>query len=332
VSVELSVFQRRLCNALQCGLPVCQRPFAALALRLGVTEQQVLAEIDRLKRAGIIRRIRAITNLRALGFTSTLVAAHVPNDRLDGLVEQVNTLPGVSHNYLRRHHYNLWFTLTARTRQGIDEILDELSRSWDIEFHSLAVKRVFKLDVRFDAQGCRHLLSSRVDERPGPLWSEAPVELDDRHKRLLSSLHIEFPLCPEPFAELAVGPLRDCDLCEMTAQLLRRGLIRRIAAVLDQRKLGFFANALFVAAVDDMSVVEAGQAAARCEVVSHCYERTTFEAWPYNLFAMMHAPSMEQIRYSIEQLVESCRIGHWELLPTVAELKKQPVGRLFELE
>jgi len=99
--------------------------------------------------------------------------------------------------------------------------------------------------------------------------------------------------------------------------------------VVDHRKLGFVANVLFAAEVPQARIVKAGKRLARSEIVSHCYERETFENWPYNLFAMMHGRSMGQIQHVIDEFVEAEKIDSFRLLPTKAELKKQPVKHKF---
>ena len=104
--MRLTKLQKQLCNALQEGLPICSRPFDDLAKFLDSDEGKVLREIEELKRAGVIRRICALINYRALGRTSTLVAAHIPEENLQEVAETVNSLRDVSHNYLRKHYYN----------------------------------------------------------------------------------------------------------------------------------------------------------------------------------------------------------------------------------
>ena len=126
MSLNLTRLQKQLCNMLQEGLPICSRPFAEIAKSLNSNEKKVLQEINRLKINGTIRRICALVNYRALGRISTLVAAHVPEPNLQEIVEAVNSLENVSHNYLREHYYNLWFTLQGQTTEEIELTFSEL--------------------------------------------------------------------------------------------------------------------------------------------------------------------------------------------------------------
>ena len=238
MSVRLSKLQRKLCNALQEGLPICSRPFDDLAKYLDSDEETVLREIKELKRAGVIRWIRALINYRALGKTSTLVAAHIPEENLQEVTEAVSSLRDVSHNYLRSHYYNLWFTLQAESAEQIEVTLSNLSGRLDIDFYSLPVRRAFKLDVRFDTEG--QLLSQDVEQAP----RGETVELDENQKRILSKLQDELDVIAEPFDFLCSEGLEKEEILRIIAELIDKGVIRRIAAVLNHRKLGFVANIL----------------------------------------------------------------------------------------
>jgi len=317
----LTKFQKQLCNALQNGLPICWRPFAETAQSLCSDEAKVLQQTKQLKDLGLIRRISAIVNHRALGLTSTLIAAHVPEQNLPEVVEAVNSLDGVSHNYSRHHHYNLWFTLQAKTPEQIRDTVLNIGGRFGVDFHNLPVKRVFKLDVKFDATGQGQALLQQIQKTP----EAEPVELDENEKLILSKLQNNLELIEEPFAFLCDEGLANENVLKIIAELIVKGVIRRIAAVVDYRKLGFVANVLFVGEVPQERIVSAGKRLARFAVVSHCYERETFEGWPYNLFAMMHSQSMGQIQHVINKFTEAEQIKSFQLLPTAAEFKKQPV-------
>jgi DNA-binding Lrp family transcriptional regulator len=111
--------------------------------------------------------------------------------------------------------------------------------------------------------------------------------------------------------------------------LIDKGVVRRIAAIVDHRKLGFVVNVLFCSQVPEGRIIEAGEALARFGMVSHCYERKAVENWPYNLYAMMHGKSMGEIQHLINKFTEAERIDSFELLPTAAELKKEQVKYKF---
>jgi len=329
----LTKFQKQLCNLLQEGLPICWRPFAEIAKVIDSDETQVLQQTSRLKDLGIVRRISALLNYRALGMTGTLVAAHVPAENLQEVAEAVNSLENVSHNYRRDHYYNLWFTLQAETPAQIEVTLTNLSGRFDVDFHSLPVKRAFKLDVRFDALHDRSQKSGVRGQKNLSLrgdLSSVFCLLSSVQKLILSRLQDDLQLTAEPFDLLCSQSLQREDVLRIIKELIDRGIVRRIAAVVDHRKLGFVANVLFAGEVPQDRIVQAGQRLSRFGMVSHCYEREAFEDWPYNLFAMMHGRSMGQIQHVVNKFVEAERIDSFQLLPTVTELKKQPVKYKFD--
>jgi DNA-binding Lrp family transcriptional regulator len=324
VSVRLTKLRKQLCNVLQGGLPICPKPYDDLAKYLNNNEETILQEIRELKESGVIRRICALINHRALGMTSTLVAAHIPEENVQEVAEAVNSLENVSHNYLREHYYNLWFTLQAESPKQIEVTVSNLSGRFGIDFYSLPIERVFKLDVRFDVEG-EGQLPGDIEQIP----KSKTVELNEAEKQILWKLEDDLDVISEPFDFLCSEGLEMKGVLRIIQGLIDKGVIRRIAAVIDHHKLGFVANVLFCSEVPQNRIVEAGEALARFGIVSHCYERKTVEDWPYNLFAMMHGKSMGEIQHVINKFTESEKINSFELLPTVAELKKGPVKHRF---
>ncbi len=324
MSVRLGKLRKQLCNVLQDGLPICRKPYDDLARYLNNNEETILREIRGLKKAGVIRRICALINSRALGLTGTLVAAHIPEENLQEVAEAVNSMENVSHNYLRKHYYNLWFTLQAESPKQIEVTVSNLSGRFGIDFYSLPVERVFKLDVRFDAEG-REQLTGDIKQVPK---SEA-VKLNKTEKQILSKLESGLEVISEPFDFLCSEGLGTEGVLRIIQGLIDKGVIRRIAAIVDHRKLGFVANILFCSKVPRNRIVEAGEALARFGAVTHCYQRETIKDWPYNLYAMMHGKSMGEIQRVINKFTEAEKIDSFELLPTAAELKKEPVKHRF---
>ena len=193
-----------------------------------------------------------------------------------------------------------------------------------VDFYSLPIKRVFKLDVRFDADG-----RSRPAGDIGQFPEEEPVNLNDTEKQVLSKLEEGLEVISEPFDFLRSRGMETKDILRVIQELIYKGVIRRIAAVVDHRRLGFAANVLFCCKVPESKVVEAGEALSHFGMVSHCYARKPVENWPCNLYAMMHGRSMGEIQHTINKFTEAERIDTFELLPTEAELKKEPVKHRF---
>jgi DNA-binding Lrp family transcriptional regulator len=141
---------KAILNEIQSHFPIVSRPYAEMGRRVGASEEEVLARVQAMVENGVIRRIGANFTSRKLGYTSTLCAAHVPEELLDPFVDAVNHYPGVTHNYLRRHHFNVWFTLIAPSAERLHQILQEISQATGVqEILSLPAQEVFKIKVDF---------------------------------------------------------------------------------------------------------------------------------------------------------------------------------------
>ena len=324
---KLTELQKQLCTLLQQGIPVCDEPFTEIANDLGVSTEQVLDNIRQLKESGIIRRFRGIINHRTLGKASSLVTAHVPEDKLQSVTESVNSLAGVSHNYLRDNFYNLWFTLQAQTSDEIENLLSDLQKRFGIEFHSMPVLRTFKLSVHFNVSGNEHIFKNKAIKP-----KSTKVSLNEDEKYILSNLQKEIEITERPFSFLANEKLSNEDVLQIIQQLLDKGVIRRIAAVIDYKEIGFNANVLFACEVPQDRIAVTGEKLASLSIVSHCYERKTFDGWPYNLFGMLHAQSMDEIKRQVQEFTKTEKVNSYQLLPTKTELKKEPVQHNFNHE
>jgi len=142
---------RKILNVVQREFPVASRPFKAVAEELGLTEDEVLNRLKSIKDEGIIRRIGAVLDPRALGWVSSLCAARVPEKEIQNFVSSVNRFQGVTHNYERKAYYNIWFTFTAPDWGRLEEALKEISSETGIkEIVHLPAKEIFKVKVQFD--------------------------------------------------------------------------------------------------------------------------------------------------------------------------------------
>lgn len=140
-------------DGLQDDLPLVPRPWEAIAGRLGVTEPDLLARVQKLAGAGIIRGISPVLESRPLGLhAATLVALRVPEDRLDEVAAIVSSYPSVSHNFRREHEYSLWFTIAAKDEAGVRAVRDEILHRAGVPASAMldlpTVRRI-KINVRF---------------------------------------------------------------------------------------------------------------------------------------------------------------------------------------
>jgi DNA-binding Lrp family transcriptional regulator len=146
---SLDDLDRAILNEIQSHFPIVPRPYEEVGRRVGAPEAEVIRRVRAMVAADVIRRIGANFTSRKLGYTSTLCAAQVPAEKLEQFVAAVNRYPGVTHNYLRRHRYNVWFTLIAESEARLEQILQEISRASGVEVLSLPAQEVFKIKVDF---------------------------------------------------------------------------------------------------------------------------------------------------------------------------------------
>jgi siroheme decarboxylase len=145
----LDALDKAILNEIQSNFPIVSRPYEEVGRRVGAAEAEVVSRVGAMYESGVIRRIGANFTSRKLGYTSTLCAAMVPEEKLEQFVAAVNRYPGVTHNYLRRHRFNVWFTLIAESPARLAEILAEISRASGVEVLSLPAEEVFKIKVDF---------------------------------------------------------------------------------------------------------------------------------------------------------------------------------------
>jgi DNA-binding Lrp family transcriptional regulator len=143
---------RRILDIIQTEFPLVSRPYSRIGEQVGLTEAEALARVRAMQGRDIIRRIGANFQSRKLGWKSTLCAAAVPEDRLQEFVQLVNSYPGVTHNYLRQHEYNVWFTMIRPSWEDIERELQEISSETGLEVLNLPAERMFKIRVDFPMQ------------------------------------------------------------------------------------------------------------------------------------------------------------------------------------
>jgi siroheme decarboxylase len=142
----------RLLEKAQEGLPLVERPFLALAEELGVEEDQVIALLADLRDQGVIREVSAFFDPRQLGYRSTLACLKVPPERLDEVAALLAAMPEVTHNYLRDHEYNVWFTVIAASAARVRQLLERIAeRTGCGPVHDLPAETLFKIRVAFSA-------------------------------------------------------------------------------------------------------------------------------------------------------------------------------------
>jgi DNA-binding Lrp family transcriptional regulator len=323
-AVALDDLDKRLLNLMQGRFPLEPRPYAAVASQAGVSEEDVLARVGRLVDYRIIREITPIYDTRALGYSSMLVAAKVDAEHPQRAAQVINEHPGVSHNYLRNHEFNLWFTLAVEedSRLGLQGTLDVLQRLTGAEsIRQLPTLKLFKIRMDLEMEGATpELAAAGTAEAPRELERQPYDEFD---VAVIRATQGHQPVVPEPYlapaAELGIPVPR---LLDHMAGMVERGLLRRVAAILFHRRAGFSANGMGVWKVPEDQIAELGPRMAAVRGISHCYQRPTYEDWPYSVFTMAHGRSKEECDAILDSIAESTGIRERATLYSSTEYKK----------
>ncbi len=149
---SLDALDKRILGVIQSGFPLEPRPYAMIGEIVDAPEEEVFARVRSLKQRRIIRRMGANFQSAKLGFRSTLCAAKVPEDMLERFIAEVNRHTGVTHNYLRRHVYNVWFTCIGPSWEAVCELVESISAATGISILNLPAKRLYKIKVDFQME------------------------------------------------------------------------------------------------------------------------------------------------------------------------------------
>ncbi len=261
-AVALDELDRRLLNLMQGSFPLEPRPYAAVARAAEIPEEQALHRVRRLLQERIIRQVTPIYDTRALGYSSMLVAAKVDPEHPWRAAKIVNAHPGVSHNYLRTHEFNMWFTLATEPDsplglQGTLEVLQRLTGAESIR--QLPTLKLFKIRMDLEMEGDTKALASEGAGGPPKEALLESVPYDELDIAVIRATQGDMPVVCEPYAPAAerlgmeVGAL-----LEHMSGMRERGLLRRVAAILFHRRAGFSANGMGVWKVPAERIGELG--------------------------------------------------------------------------
>ena len=323
-AIPLDEADKKLLNLMQGSFALTRRPFEHVAGLAGLAEEEVLQRVQRLLDKRIIREITPIFDTRALGYKSMLVAAKVDSEHPHRAAKIINGHPGVTHNYLRNHDFNLWFTIAVEpgSRLGLGGTLDVLAAETGAQsIRQLPTLKLFKIRMDLEMeQGTDALATAGQVVEPREL---DPIELSDDDIATIRATQGPMPATPEPYAPAAerLGVSQEEVLSRLESLREREGL-RRVAAILYHRRAGFSANGMGVWKVPDDEVLETGKRMAAFRGVSHCYQRPTYPDWPYSVFTMAHGRSKEECDSILDSIAAATGITERATLYSSTEFKK----------
>ena len=318
-------------NRIQRDISISENPFLELSLELDLSADKLLAALAQLKKRGIIRSISGIFNAESLGYQISLVAFEVPEDNIGDAAELINSHPGVSHNYLRDHRYNIWFTLAVETGRSLEETVSLLARG----AHSrdsliLRNERMMKIGLMLNA-GAVPLPDGKTAQEGTPSGIAEEHDFSEDEREAVRLLQMDLLLEERPFRSIINCErsfLSEVRLIELGTIFKNENIMRRFSAVLRHRTVGYTSNAMTVWRIngydtmDDVADIFLGE-----QSISHLYLRTVYPGkWEYPLFAMIHSKSSVELRKIIERLSKRSGFKDYLVLNSLKEFKKQRVA------
>lgn len=309
--------ENRLCHAVQQGIPLEPRPFAVLGERFGLTEDAVTDQLRRWREDGILREISAVLEGSALGYESSLVACRVPAADVERVAAIIDQHPTVTHDYLRDHRYNLWFTLAVPRTMGLEPTLRLLERATGVgPMHLLRRTHTFKIGVNFDLRSRENTTTVKALVEP------APLACTDREIRMLRALQRPLEYVAEPFEAGARQAGVAVDELLGFARANLGGAIRRVCGTLRHRRAGVAGNAMTVWRAPAAALAELGPRLAAHPEISHCYARNAVADFPYTLYGMLHGPDRATCRSTAARIAADLGLDDYLALFSVHEFKK----------
>jgi DNA-binding Lrp family transcriptional regulator len=292
----LEPVDQRLIEDWQRDFPLHSRPFSVIGEAMDLAEDAVIHRYAALRAADIISRIGAVVAPNTLG-ASTLAAMAVPPERLDAVADLVSAEAGVSHNYRRENPMNLWFVVTGPDVQSVEAVIAGIEKRAGLPVNDLRLVEPYHLDLGFALDGAIDAGPRQILRKPD-LAAIAPGDRD-----LVAAIEAGLPLASRPFRAIAAltGISEDAILERLNA-LIQAAVIRRFGVVVKHRALGYDTNAMAVWDVPDADTHRLGKAFGGEPGVTLCYARRRTDAWPFNLYCMVHARRREDALAVIDRL------------------------------
>ncbi|SIO01053.1 Lrp/AsnC family transcriptional regulator [Fibrobacter sp. UWB11] len=355
---------QKLLAIIQDGFPLVERPYKALAEMLNVSEQEVFDEVEKMRASGVIRRIGGVYDSKKLGFISRLCAGMVPASEKDFSVEPheqtamekfaaaVNDEHAITHNYIRSHKYNVWFTVIAENESEILTIVDKICAVTELrDVHVLTATKKYKIntvmgakapvdcDCKKNDDATKNVIASHTcsERQRGRLARQSTAGvLTEVDKSRIRTACDDIPHTLTPFKDWGVS----CDELRKDIEAKR---MRRFGAILRHQDAGFPCNAMVCFRLNEEPFADSRHSdnpalrhsdnrrleesskildLAKKHFISHCYERPTFEGFPYNVYAMMHAQTPEELDGYIKESAALLGNPEYVVLHSLKELKK----------
>ncbi len=285
---ELSSEDIKLLMELQYNFPISETPYTDLAYKLDLNPDYVISKLLEFKRLGIIKRVGANLNYRAIGFIrkACLIAFSCRDDEVQRIAKIINeSFPDINlkHNYLRDHEkYKVWFTVKGESLEKIFGEVERVAKACNVkDYLILPSRRVYKMSVKYDLY-------------KGISWSygverEPKIVEDKELIDLLIKLQ-NIPISERPFKFEGYS---EVEVVEIVREMIRKGVFRDFYGVLRERAIGFKENGMNLVKTEEPEKV--ARKLLNYPQITHLVERDVPDSWRYPIYFMVHADEREKI-------------------------------------
>ena len=328
--LNMDALDKEILNEIQWTFPLVSQPYHEIAKKFDISVDVVKKRLTNLKQTGILRQLSAIFDTRRLGYKSSLVAMEIEPDKLDYVAHQINRHPGVSHNYERNHQFNLWFTLAVPPGSDLKTEVDKFSKLEGIKkIRLLPTIQLFKIGVKLEmVEEKKHDVKPTEEKKKINNVKFVPTEKD---KEFIRELQKDLEIVDRPFLNAAqkLG-MSEQEIFQKLKHYEDIGVMRRYAAILRHRDVGFIANGMIVWKVPDERITEVGETLGSFPQISHCYQRPVYKDWPYNVFSMIHCKSEDEAKNMAKEIQKEIHVDEYKILFSAREFKKTRVEYFVE--
>ena len=330
LATAMDNLDKEILNEIQWTFPLVAQPYHDIAKKFSITPEAIKERLIQLKKIGVLRQLSAIFDTRKLGYKSSLIAMEIEADKLDFVAQQINRHPGVSHNYERNHQFNLWFTLAVPPGSELKTEVDKIKKLEGIKkVRLLPTIKLFKIGVKLDiVEEKKHEI--KPSEEKKKIRDVKFVATED-DKKFIRELQKDLDIVDRPFLNAAkkLGMTEE-QVFEKLKQYEEIGVMRRFAAILRHRDVGFVANGMIVWKVPEERITEVGEKLGAFPQVSHCYQRPVYADWPYNVFSMIHCKSQDEAQEMAKTIQNQINVDEYRILFSAREFKKTRVEYFVE--
>lgn len=149
---DLDAIDRAIIDTLQGDFPLCERPYAQAAEKLGIGEADLLSRLERMLVDKVLTRFGPMFQIERMGGAFVLAALAAPEEHYEEVVALVNALPQVAHNYRREHLLNMWFVLATEKPDGIAEAIARIEAETGLPVHAFPKEKEYFVQMQLEAR------------------------------------------------------------------------------------------------------------------------------------------------------------------------------------